>query len=106
MVIKRIFDERNILWDKEVGYNYHLLTSKLTFYNNRLDFHEYVFLKDIFNDLCMEISRESCTVGWVKGLDDHISMKITQIKGTSNFELTFECRSILESFITEDEVQK
>lgn len=101
--IKRVFSSKNLDWHDDSMFNEIFLKDKEGYYSSLLNNRGYVLLKDVYSDLGYPITQESLLFGWVKSeKEKRIKMDIISIKGSSDFELIFECNSILEVFPKEE----
>lgn len=107
MIIKKKFDCTNINWGKDPKFNEMFLKSKLYYFNDMLNWSGAVLLRDLYMDLGLETTAESCINGWVKGIgkDDFVKFSFSQIYDTPDFELIFECYPILVYLNKEERVE-
>jgi hypothetical protein len=66
----RFFDEYNIQWRDEPGYNLLFLRSQQNYANDLLKSRGHVFLNEVYDMLKMERSKEGSVVGWILGEGD------------------------------------
>lgn len=94
MIIKKKFDQLSSSWTEDVKFNEVFLKSQQTYFHDILKHRGYVFLRDIYEALGIEISRESCIYGWTK-VRNNIEFDFSQIGTTADFELIFKCHPII-----------
>lgn len=96
--IKKRFGHDNPNWEDNQEFNEVFLKSQRNLWNDILQYRGYVLLKDVYDSLGFEATRESCELGWFKGVteEDFVKFDWYQIGETGEFELTFECYPILE----------
>lgn len=102
--IRKVFDEANLQWDEDPEFSRMYLTGERVYFNNILQKQGYLFLKDIYETLGFDVTKEACTHGWVRGKTEGDCVKFTfeQIEGTKDFEIIFECYPILIYIQEED----
>lgn len=97
--IKKRFDRTSPYWDKSPEVNKMFFNAQLTYANDVMRNQGFVFLRDLYVCLGLAITKESCIYGWVKGAvreEDFVKMTVSEIEGTEDFELEFNCYPILE----------
>ena len=62
---KIIFDERSYGWSNLQKNNLIFLKHQESFFNELLRKRGYLFLRDVYEELGMPITKESCLVGWI-----------------------------------------
>lgn len=98
-IIRKRFDDRCPSWDKEPKFNELFLKSQHQYLNDVMQNQGFVFLRDVYMNLGLATTKESCILGWVKGVvpeKNFVDFKYSQIEDTSDFELVFECYPILD----------
>jgi len=66
----RFFDESNIHWTKEPGYNQVFLQNQERFANDLLRTRGHLFLNEIYDSLGMERTQAGSVMGWKLGMGD------------------------------------
>lgn len=107
VIIEKVFDVSSHMWDKNSQYNGLYINAVLRKFDDTLHVRGYVFLRDIYEQLGLKITNESCILGWVKNNIrnkdvEFVNMTIFPIEGTSNFKLVFDCYPILD-YLEHDE---
>lgn len=98
-VVRKRFDSGNPNWDKESKFNELFLKAQQTYFTDVMQAQGFVFLRDVYTGLGLSITKESCILGWVKGVvkeKDFVDFTYSQIEGTSDFDLVFKCYPILD----------
>lgn len=60
----RVFDKNCVHWDEDHECNLMYLKCQERYFNDRLKYKGYVFLRDVYEALGFPISEESIKVGW------------------------------------------
>ena len=60
----RVFDDSYTNWTKDTNYNLMYLKKLECYYNTILKKRGYVFLRDIYEDIGIQVTKESIIVGW------------------------------------------
>lgn len=96
-IIKKRFGEKNPNWNDEPRFNNLFLRENRNYWNTILERRGYVLLKDVYDSLGIGTTRESCVLGWFKGVtgEDCIKFDWFQLEN-DEFELIFECYPILK----------
>lgn len=98
-IIRKRFDSRCPGWDEEAKFNECFLKAQQNYLTDVMQKQGFVFLRDVYTALGLATTKESCILGWVKGVvegKDFVDFRYTQIEDTSDFELVFECYPILD----------
>lgn len=98
-IIKKRFDSGCPSWEKEVKFNEYFLKAQQNYFTEMMQAQGFVFLRDVYMGLGLATTKESCILGWVKGVvkeKDYVNFSYSQIEDTSDFELIFECYPILD----------
>lgn len=104
-IIKKRFDNQSPNWAKEANFNELFLKGQQIYFTELMQIQGFVFLRDVYMALGLATTKESCILGWVKGVvpeKDFVNFEYSQIGNSSDFELTFECYPILDYMETED----
>lgn len=89
----RVFDSRCVAWDKDREFNVMYLQATQNYYNDVLKKRGHVFLRDIYEYLCIPVTSASLRAGWVYDLknkfaDNHIDLGI-QSTGRADIQMDF-----------------
>ena len=98
-IIRKRFDKRCLNWDTNPEFSEMFLRTQQTYFNNVMQIQEFVFLRDIYMAIGLPVTKESCMLGWVKGVvkdKDFVNFEYSKINDTDDFELVFECYPILD----------
>lgn len=98
-IIRKRFDSQCPNWDKDPRFNELYLKSQHQHLNDVMQFQGFVFLRDVYMALGLATTKESCLLGWVKGVvpeKDFVNFEYSQIGDTSDFEQVFRCYPILD----------
>ena len=60
-----IFDDCSYAWTKDKKYNLIFLKRQESLFNDLLRSRGYLFLRDVYKELGIPITKESCIVGWI-----------------------------------------
>lgn len=101
-----MFDDKCQNYDEYSLFNEVLFKKTQNMLSDRLQYFGVVLLKDFYDILGFDTTKESCTFGWVKGVDDGgIKMDFHQlIDNPSKYLITFECYPIIEHLKSEENV--
>lgn len=89
-----IFDERSYGWSNLKRINLIFLKHQESFFNELLRKRGYLFLRDVYEELGLPITKESCIVGWIydeknnKIGDNFVSFDIRETN-SSNYIVDF-----------------
>lgn len=103
-IFKKRFGKNNPNWDPNEAFTEMFIMTQLLTANEVLQNRGHVLLRDLYDSLGFETTKESCSYGWVKGVvkDDFVKCKLEKIDGTDDYELSFECYPILNYLPEED----
>ena len=108
IIIRKRFDKGCPNWNTNPEFSEMFLRTQQTYFNNVMQIQEFVFLRDVYMAIGLPVTKESCMLGWAKGVvkdEDFVNIfEYSKIKGTDDFELVFECYPILDYLETEDVV--
>lgn len=99
--IKKKFDSRSLKWDKDSMFNEIFLRYQLNYFNDVLQSCGFVFLRDVYMALGLDITSASCILGWKKddkNSKNFIGFRYYQLKDSyePEYELIFECYPIID----------
>lgn len=104
-IIRKRFDKRCPNWDTNPESSEMFLRTLQTYFNNVMQIQEFVFLRDIYMAIGLPVTKESCILGWVKGVvkdEDFVNFEYFKIEDTDDFKLVFKCYPILAYLETEN----
>lgn len=104
---KKRFGEDNPNWGPNEDVTEFFIRSNSTLAHDIMEAQGYLLLRDVYVNLGFEITRESLSYGWIKGAaenDDFVpTFEFKKIDGVNEYELSFECYSILKYLPKEKE---
>lgn len=103
-IYARKFDRNSHIWVDNADINEAQIRSLERSFNEKLRYIGYVFLRDVYEALCIPIDSSSIVVGWFYDsgnafVDNYIEFAFDPIEGTSDFWIDFNVDgSIVEHF--------
>lgn len=92
-----VFDGRCVSHTRDLHYNLMYLKNLEKGFNDLLNRRGYVFLRDIYEQMGIPITKESCLVGWTKGNCNHIEFELHRL--TDVFMVDFNVNGeIIDNF--------
>ena len=93
-IYEKRFDKHVTTWTIDPEFNRVFLKGLESYYNDKLKYRGYVFLRDIYEELGFKVDASSIVVGWFYDSDNvfsdnRIDFRITQVEQGPDFLLDF-----------------
>lgn len=102
MKIIKTFGKRSPMWDESETVNEFFLQNTKDLFDTILQSVGFVILRDVYNTLGIEATRESCIYGWTKKEFNEIKMETFKSDRENEFKCVFDCNSIIDSLKSEE----
>lgn len=101
--IQKVFNNECPDWEDNANYNFQYLMLNGRHLRGQLLTRGYLLLNEVYETFGFEITRESCVLGWMLSTDgeENIIYCFSNIKGTVDFLIEFDCYPILDRFPSE-----
>lgn len=83
-IIRKKFDKGNPNWDENPEFSKLYLNAQRNYFNDVMQIQGFVFLRDVYMGLGLATTKESCMLGWVKGVvagADFVKFDLPRLKG-------------------------
>ena len=95
---ERRFDSSCPAWENNKEYNIIYLRLQEGYFNDLLHHRGYLFLRDVYEGLCMPISKESCLAGWICNKDEYNFVEF-YIQETDGPDIILDFNNVDENII-------
>ena len=95
---ERRFDSSCPAWENNKEYNIIYLRLQEGYFNDLLHHRGYLFLRDVYEGLCMPISKESCLAGWISNKDEYNFVEF-YIQETDGPDIILDFNNVDENII-------